>query len=493
MKRAILFVAVTIPLSACGKGTPNGDGSTGGAGGGAIDVNSSGGMRDGGSTPDAGGMCNVAIASCNLGSSLDAGSSLDGGSLTTVGPYAVGHVGYALADATLYPRTVMAGVWYPVDPATLTSATPPASYPFDEWTNQLPVSISKDWEPLGYASAYEQPAPSRSGPFPLVMFSPGFKQNIWEYLYIGPRLASYGFVVAIISHDGDGQYPWIPSVDVSVLFHRPRDAAFAITELLQKSSSPDQLLYGLVDASKIAMSGHSLGGYATLALAGGDDYICETQPAVDGGQPQQVCDPVPIDQRIKAIVPLDGSSWALRWNEMARIAVPSLILGETFEHMISFMGGSPDDALGSARAHAAINRSDSHRVDLLMANHISFSNRCDGFSVMANLGVDASTLVNIFGSDFFTSSTRCGSDTGFDPTTNPASHQLVTTYMLAFLNTYLRREDDSATLTSSYARQYQPEVEFFDTEACNECPPGDGEFSYRPHPCRCSVGMKEVP
>ena len=101
MKRAILFVAVTIPLSACGKGTPNGDGSTGGAGGGAIDVNSSGGMRDGGSTPDAGGMCNVAIASCNLGSSLDAGSSLDGGSLTTVGPYAVGHVGYALEHRTV--------------------------------------------------------------------------------------------------------------------------------------------------------------------------------------------------------------------------------------------------------------------------------------------------------------------------------------------------------------------------------------------------------
>ena len=67
----------------------------------------------------------------------------------------------------------------------------------------------------------------------------------------------------------------------------------------------------------------------------------------------------------------------------------------------------------------------------------------------------------------------------------------MTTYMLAFLNTYLGREDDSWMLTPSYARQYQPNVEFFDSETCNECPVTDVEYSYRPHPCQCSVAQKD--
>jgi hypothetical protein len=33
--------------------------------------------------------------------------------------------------------------------------------------------------------------------------------------------------------------------------------------------------------------------------------------------------------------------------------------------------------------------------------------------------------------------------------------------MLGFLNTYLGREDDSWMLTASYAKQHQPQVEFF--------------------------------
>ena len=85
----------------------------------------------------------------------------------------------------------------------------------------------------------------------------------------------------------------------------------------------------------------------------------------------------------------------------------------------------------------------------------------------------------------------CVAQSTFNPKNDPAARQIVTTYMLAFLNTYFGREDDSWMLTSSHAKQYQPNVEFFDSEACDECPVGDGEYSYRPHPCQCSVAQKD--
>jgi predicted dienelactone hydrolase len=497
MKRAIVLgVVVVLPLWACAKSPPNGSSSTGG----------SGGARNGGNTPNTGGVpstggvCNVSIpseagATCDLESPLDAGVPLDAGpasDLTKAGPYAVGHVNLALSDSTLYARPVMVGVWYPVDPGTIAPATPPAQYPLDVWTNTLPVATSRDWETLGYDPAYEAPAPSRNGPFPLVMVSPGLGGSHWGYLYVGTRLASHGFVVAVTDHYGDGQYPW-SSADDNVLFNRTRDVSFAITELLQQNDTVGELLYGAMDPSKIAMSGHSVGGYATLALAGGDDYICHTELAADGGQSQQACAPSPPDPRIKAIVALDPSSWAMRYYEMARVSVPSLIIGETVEHMMSYSGESSTGARENARTHAAINRGDSHRVDVTLANHVSFSNGCDGHKVMSNMGVDASTLISIYGFGVNSSSSVCGTFGGFDPTTNPATRRIVTTYMLAFLNTYLWREDDSWMLTSSYARKDQPNVEFFAVEACDECPVGDGDFSYRPHPCQCSVGQKEPP
>ena len=405
-----------------------------------------------------------------------------------MGPYAVGHSNYILSDTTVYARPVAVGVWYPVDPDTITPATPPAQYPLDEWSDKLPVSTSTDWEALGYDPAYEAPAPSGNGPFQLVVHLPGLGCPNWGYVYIGTRLASHGFVVAITDQYRDGQYPWSGSGDNSTL-NRSRDVSFAITELLQKNVTVGELLYGVIDPSKIAVSGHSIGGYTTLALAGGSDEVCLATTPVDGGF--ACATTLPPDPRIKAIVPMDPTCCG-RYDEMARISVPSLILGETVEHILSYNPGqTPADARGNARTHAAINRGDSYRVDVTMANHVSFASYCDGPKLMASAGVDASTMASIFGSNFNSSSSYpCGNYGGFDPTTNPATHQIVTTYMLALLNTYFGREDDAWMLTSSYARQYQPSVEFFESEACNECPVGDGEYSYRPHPCECTVAKK---
>ena len=101
------------------------------------------------SVPDAG----IAGATPELDSGIaGAAYDLDAGG-AKLGPYAVGHVNYTLADTAAYNRSVAVSVWYPVDATTITSTTPPAQYPLDPWSTNLPMSTSSDWEAFGYDPA----------------------------------------------------------------------------------------------------------------------------------------------------------------------------------------------------------------------------------------------------------------------------------------------------------------------------------------------------
>ena len=481
MKPAIIFgVVVSVISCACGQSAPESSSSAGGAGG---TTDGGGGTTAVGGTSNTGGTSNVG-GTCDDEPIVDAGPPPDAGSgadLAKVGPYAVGHVGYTLADPAAYTRTVIVSVFYPVDPASITTATPPAQYPPDPWSSNVPVWTSADWETLGYDRAYEAPTASSHGPFPLVMVSPGYKDGNWEYFYIGTRLASHGYVVAVIDHDHEGQFVWsLPAGDPFVsMFNRPRDVSFAITELLLKNGNVGEPLHAVIDPSKIAMSGHSFGGYTAYALAGGDDDVCDSlATGIDAStEPQYICIASPPDSRIRAIVSLDGSSWAMRYEELARISVPSLIMGETFDNF----------GLDNARPHAAINRDDSYRIDVTGTNHLSFSSFCDGFKLMSRIGVDKTTAIPGYSEDAW----PCVGESNFDPAKNPAYRQIVTTYILAFLNTYLGREDDSWMLTFGYAKQYQPQVEFFSSEACGATPPSQDQYTCHPRPCECGIGNRD--
>src|SRR5271166_6210886 len=117
-----------------------------------------------------------------------------------IGPYAIGHTALSLVDTANGNRPEYSSIWYPVDAGTITSSTPPAVYPLDPYTGttNLPNSLSTDWQKLGYDPAYEGPKPSNDGPFPLLVFSPGYGTTSWDYIFIGTRLASHGYVVAVL-------------------------------------------------------------------------------------------------------------------------------------------------------------------------------------------------------------------------------------------------------------------------------------------------------
>ena len=415
-----------------------------------------------------------------------------------LGSYAIGHTSYMLTDTSNGNRPVYISVWYPADNASISSSIP-AQYPFDPYSTSLPVSTSTDWQAVGnYDSASEGPTASHDGPFPLLVVSPGFSGDAWMYNFIGTRLASHGYVVAALEPYADCQWPWSPCDDfVTVMVNRPRDVSFAITQLLIKSKVRGELLFHTIDPNRVAASGHSIGGYTTFALASGDRLVCDALwPALSGSDslpyPPDTCVRTSPDRRIKAMISLDGSSQLVRYSELSKIEMPSLIMGETIDQseQIAAAENTPQLKSWIARPHAAINRLDSYRVDVNGANHFSFTDFCDGFQVLVNLGHPEWD---------WSGSWPCIA-TGWDAVTISSTdeHVVVTKYMIAFLDMYFRNPNanlllDYWILTPEYALTHTPTVQFFNSEKCEASLPDNTYFTYRTYQTssECDVDQKD--
>lgn len=452
-----------------------------------------------------------------LGALLEAGTAAawdwDGSSgPSDVGPYAVGHARYLFVDAShsIVPvknkycpvkdksecgMPVVVSMWYPTDPETIGNSTPLAQYPLDPFFNYLPVTSSGDWEPLGIQRAYEGVSPSTQGPFPLLVVSPGWNARYWFYIFLATRVASHGYVVAVLEHLGDGQWS-DASLWPSPYFHllataaiRNHDISFTITQLLAKSGSPGDALHGLLDSGKIAAAGHSLGGYGAYSVAGGDDLVCDAKAShvMEGGDPwpmDYLCFGTSPDRRVKAIIAMDGSSQFSRFEELERISVPSLIMGQPvswWTYLRDSLGWEGIETF-IARPHAAIDRPDSYRVDIEGSGHYSFSNICAGVEVLYGYGVlsadDVGRWLDMFG---------C-------PRRMPdaEAHSLIAAYVVAFLNTHLGDARYGHVLTPGYAVSNRLPVEFFQNERCDAPLPDDSYFTYRviQGSDECRIGAK---
>jgi len=412
-----------------------------------------------------------------------------------LGPHAVGHTSYVVANSEAQNRQVAVSVFYPADAGNITSSTPRAMYPVDPFDHVLPPLASELWESLGYDRAYEGPAPASDGPFPLLMMSAAWQANAWMYIYFGARLASHGYVVAVVEEFNDGQWPWLPSDSLSVeMLKRTQDIPFVLTDLLAESGAAGGLLKNTIDDTKIAIGGHSLGGYAAYALTAGDDSICDAT-FIEGVLgyplfPPGTCVPAAADPRIKALVPLDAASYMMKYEELARVHVPSLLLGETVEALEAFediigVGGTGIFKLWDARPHDAIDRRDSYRVDIVGTNHFSYMNACDGFDLMYKEGLLSSAFY-----EYLRFSYLCPADLP-----DAVTHEIVTTYTVAFLNTQLRKAGrsyrDKSVLTKHYAKTHG-NVQFFNRERCHAARPDKKSyFTYQPHPHDCAAAQKD--
>jgi predicted dienelactone hydrolase len=116
------------------------------------------------------------------------------------------------------------------------------------------------------------------GPFPVIVFSHGLGGSREGYEYVGRHWASHGYVVALPQHLGSDDAVWRgkehpgpelrrAAMNLENAMARPLDVRFVLDRLtaMNKEKGPFE---GRLDLERIGMSGHSFGGWTTLAVAG---------------------------------------------------------------------------------------------------------------------------------------------------------------------------------------------------------------------------------
>ena len=150
-------------------------------------------------------------------------------------------------------RTLEGFLWYPAEAAETVSAHGNAV-----------------WEPIEVAPD----APALTGSFPLVVLSHGMFGNARNQAWLAERLVAQGYAVAAIDHPGTSTFNRDPDQQ-RALWERPRDISRVIDHLTDDPR---------INASRIYMAGHSLGGFTAVALAGGRydpegfEAFCATMP-----------------------------------------------------------------------------------------------------------------------------------------------------------------------------------------------------------------------
>jgi predicted dienelactone hydrolase len=272
----------------------------------------------------------------------------DAPELAALGPHAVGLRTLALVQAdqrdvgAVDPATRVAPsrdrrltveVWYP---ATHASGATPMTYE-DAMDSEPPAPPSRFRIP-GVAVRDAKPVPGRH---PLVIVSHGYGNVPVAMSWLTENLASKGYVVAAIHHED--QY-LNPAGLPQALLRRPLDIAFVAGELLRTLAHQ-----GLVDASRIALIGYSMGGYGVLTAGGATLEPAGALAAMvpggalspyvrGGGAPDAMR--VEHVKAIIAIAPAGGAFGAWGTNGLADIRAPLLLIAGDRDLTVPYESGA---------------------------------------------------------------------------------------------------------------------------------------------------------
>ena len=126
-----------------------------------------------------------------------------------------------------------------------------------------------------------------AGPFPLLLFAPGFLQCPGAYSHLLQAWASAGYVVAAVNFPRTNCHLGAEAYEAD-LVNQPQDMSYVLTRLLALSAGPGDSFSGLLDPHEVGAAGQSDGGDTVAALAAN---TCCT------------------DRRFKAVAVLSGAEW----------------------------------------------------------------------------------------------------------------------------------------------------------------------------------------
>lgn len=126
----------------------------------------------------------------------------------------------------------------------------------------------------------------------LAVISHGFGADRFLLEYLARHLASHGISVAAIEHPDINEASLVnlqitldPSnvIPATAFLDIPKDVSFVLDELEAINQQPGTF-YNSLDTENITAIGHSLGGYAALALAGGELNLDELRDDCESGR-----------------------------------------------------------------------------------------------------------------------------------------------------------------------------------------------------------------
>ncbi len=200
------------------------------------------------------------------------------------GPFPVGVRTADLTDAARQ-RLLPTEIWYPAT---------------DAYAGQDVAESTRDtYEFLpGFPPVWQEAvrdAAARPGSYPLIAFSHGFGGHRRQTTFLCTHLASHGYVVAAPDHTGNTIFDIIQAVMAlqsgaelpdptatvkEFIAARPADIRFMIDRTVDGTAGN---LASIVDVNRIGMTGHSFGGWTTLAVIGSDPRIRAALPLAPAG------------------------------------------------------------------------------------------------------------------------------------------------------------------------------------------------------------------
>jgi dienelactone hydrolase len=286
------------------------------------------------------------------------------------GPFAIGTTTRQWTDTTRTEpftgdphdkRTVDVFIWYP---AALNSARAPTPYvPYVDEAERLVGADYANHVRVVRTNATIDPAISpQQDPFPLVVFSHGLGSSPAHYTMLAEELASQGFVVASINHRFGSavtlqrrQPPqglharWRSAFAITQEAERfwadgitqwAGDIIFVINQLRDESGVATNFFGNRIDMSAVVVAGHSHGGASALFAA-------------------------QLDQRVRAVVNLDGTARSIHaarpmrvpvlWMQQDRSMMDSAQAARTlratprgFTEFMTYLDANQDTVMGGA-------------------------------------------------------------------------------------------------------------------------------------------------
>ena len=179
------------------------------------------------------------------------------------------------------------------------------------------------------------------GPFPLLMFAPGFRQCSSTYEDLLQAWASAGYVVAAVDFPRTSCQA-VPAAYEPDLVNQPGDVSFVLGRLLALNAQHNDFLSGRLNPHEVAATGQSDGGDTVAALAG--STCC-------------------LDRRLVAVAVLSGAEWPPMPGRYFAGAAPPMLFVQGSADTIN----PPWTSLQMYRADAASPR---YYLDLFGADHM---------------------------------------------------------------------------------------------------------------------------